>query len=412
MRRRWLAASALAGALLIAESAGAQAPENKASAANFSTAIRSGAPILELRPRYESAAQSGAPDAEALTLRTRLGWRTAKWRNLEALIEFEDVRALTGDYNDGVPPAEPFATIADPEGTEINRLQLAWTPNDKAAVTLGRQRIVFDDQRFIGAVAWRQDEQTFDALRLDADFGAIDIAYAYVDHVNRVFGEALDWESESHLVNASYAFGAPMRLAAFVYALDFPDPASAAANSNITYGLRATGRFGRDALKLAYAASYALQSDYGANPFSYEAEYLAAELSATWGPATARIAFESLEGDGPNQRFQTPLATLHAFQGWADVFLITPNDGIDDLNGSLILRPAWRSDHLFNIEFLVRAHEFEAERTGADLGSEIDLSASAHFTEKLSGLIKYADYDGTGAPVDTTRVWVGFEYRL
>jgi hypothetical protein len=34
-------------------------------------------------------------------------------------------------------------------------------------VTLGRQRVNLDDQRFIGAAAWRQHEQTFDAARAE-----------------------------------------------------------------------------------------------------------------------------------------------------------------------------------------------------------------------------------------------------
>ena len=62
---------------------------------------------------------------------------------LKGLVEFEDVRAA-GDYNDGVPPAEPYPAVADPEVTELNRAQLTWTPASVATVTLGRQLIVFD----------------------------------------------------------------------------------------------------------------------------------------------------------------------------------------------------------------------------------------------------------------------------
>ena len=32
-----------------------------------------------------------------------------------------------------------------------------------------------------------------------------------------------------------------------------------------------------------------------------------------------------------SQGFRTPLATLHAFNGWADLFLDTPPDGLSDI---------------------------------------------------------------------------------
>jgi hypothetical protein len=407
------ALGALAWLGILASSAAAQTTDTPPPN-DLVTAIQSGTPILEMRARYEGVSQTGVADAEALTMRTRLGWQTAEWRDLVGLIEFEDVRQLGGgDYNDGVPPAKPFATIADPDVTELNRLQLAWTPTDTIAVTLGRQRINLDDQRFIGGVGWRQDEQTFDAVRLDADFGRLDVTYAYLDHINRIFAEELDWESDSHLLNASYTIADPLKFTGFVYALDFPGLAAANA-SNITYGLRASGRAWVERFQLAYAATYATQSDYGSNLVDYDADYWAAEFSATWGPTTARLGYESLEGDGPDQRFQTPLATLHAFQGWADAFLSTPSDGVTDLNATLSISPRWRLDHLFNINLTARYHGYEFERTGDDLGSEWNASASAQITRRLGWIVKWADYDGPGgaAPADRSKTWVGLEFRL
>lgn len=411
-RRARLLGGALAGLFVFAGSAAAQTPEEPpAPPMNLLTAIQSGTPILEFRPRFESVTQTGIADAEALTMRTRLGWQTAKWRNLVGLIEFEDVRQLGGgDFNDGVPPAEPFATIADPDVTEINRLQLVWTPSDTVTATLGRQRISLDDQRFIGAVAWRQDEQTFDALRFDLRQGPFSASYAYIDHVNRIFAEDLDWESQSHLFNASYAFAPTLKLTGFAYLLDFDG--AGAAQSNATYGVRVSGSASVHGVRLGYAASYATQSDHGDNPNSYEADFYGLDVSAARGPLTLRAGYESLEGEGAGRRFITPLATLHAFQGWADVFLNTPNDGVEDVYAGVTFAPGWTSPLLSSPSFAATWHDFEAERTGVDLGEEIDLIATASVTQRVSVLVKFADYDGTGAPPDTTRAWVGFEFKL
>ena len=93
--------------------------------------------------------------------------------------------------------------------------------------------MLIDDQRFVGNVGWRQDEQTFDALRADFTLGRLKATYAYVFHVNRIFGQALDWKSVSHLLNVTYAVADPLRLEGFVYALDF---SNSPANSTLTAG--------------------------------------------------------------------------------------------------------------------------------------------------------------------------------
>ena len=110
-------------------------------AADPVTAIQAGAPIVELRARYEGVEQAGRPDdAEALTLRSRLGWQTAKWSGLQALVEFEDVRPLADDrYDSALNGRTTYAQVFDPEVTELNRAQLVWTPSKDYTLTLGRE---------------------------------------------------------------------------------------------------------------------------------------------------------------------------------------------------------------------------------------------------------------------------------
>ena len=69
---------------------------------------------------------------------------------------------LKSDYNSTTNGKTTYPAVADPETYEINRLQLTNTRIPMTTVTLGRQRIVLDDQRFVGNVGWRQNEQTFD----------------------------------------------------------------------------------------------------------------------------------------------------------------------------------------------------------------------------------------------------------
>ena len=404
MRKTVLSCGAAMVALGMAGNAAA------ADVSEIGAAITGGKAILDMRARYETVEQAGfTDDAEAITLRTRLGWETASWNGIKALVEFEDVRNLGGDdYNDGVPPAEPYPVIADPEVTELNRAQLTWTPSTAFTATLGRQRINLDDQRFVGAVGWRQDEQTFDAVRADVALGKLKVSVAYLDQINRIFGEALDFESESWLVNASYPVSDLFMPTAFAYALDFEN---SPASSTLTTGVRATGKTAAGGVAFAWAGSYATQSEYGSNTGNFDLDYIAAELSAGVGPVTVKGAYESLEGDGV-RGFATPLATMHAFQGWADVFLTTPAAGIEDANLTLAYKAPIKAPHFSNVVLTARYHDFKTEQTGADLGSEMDLMATAQITPRLSAVAKYADYDGVPGFADRQKFWLGFEFKL
>lgn len=397
---------ALAGAAAIAALAGPAAAEE--APGSLAEAIAAGKPILEVRIRYEGVDQANlANDASAFTARTRLGWESGAWNGLKGLVEFEDVRQLgVEDYNSTLNGKTAYPVIADPEVTELNRLQLTWTPNKTFSGTLGRQRIVLDDQRFVGAVGWRQDEQTFDAVRADLSLGKLKATAAWLGNINRVFGEGADWDSDSWIVNAAYAGPDAFKPTAFVYALDFDN---AKANSSITWGVRATGKAKAGEVGLAYAASYAHQSDYASNPASFDLDYWMVEGAATWKIATVKASFESLEGNGA-KGFATPLATLHAFQGWADVFLTTPANGIEDASLTLALKPKIAA--LPGVQFMVVAHRFEAQHGGADLGDELDVQLTAPIAKRLSGVIKYADYDGVPGFASRQKIWVGVDFKL
>jgi len=418
------------------EAAPAPAPEPPPTL-TVSEAIAGGKFLFEVRGRYEFVDQKRTAvlteNGESFTARTRLGWETGAWNGLKGLIEFEDVRQVGPEhFSVNVPGAATpplngaakarFPIINDPDVTELNRLQLTWTPNAAAQATLGRQRILIDDQRFIGNVGWRQDEQTFDALRVDLAYGRFKLFYAYVSHVNRILGELRDWDSDSHLAQLTWSPAEQLRLQGFAYALDF---GNSAANSSITTGIKASGKTWIGLYQLAYNATYAHQSDYNGNTPDYGLDYWAVDLAGTFDIYTAKVSFESLEGNG-TRGFTTPLATVHAFQGWSDAFVqpLGGNkgfvDGIEDLNFTLNVKPRWKWTYLFNLDVLVRYHDFWAERTGAHLGHEWNAQVVGTINPKLSAAIKYADFErdtrvpaGTATPPPSrTKVWFTLEYKL
>ncbi|HEX7758434.1 MAG TPA: hypothetical protein VF459_02955 [Caulobacteraceae bacterium] len=395
----------------------------------ISDAIAGGKLLLEDRVRYEYVDQANLTlRGRSLSERLRIGWETADWRGFKALLEFEDVRhADYGHYNVAVPGGASlngkttYPIINDPSFTELNRAQLTWTPSANFSFTAGRQRVLIDDQRFVGNVGWRQDEQTFDALRTDFTFGRLKATYAYVFHVNRIFGQALDWKSDSHLLNVTYAVADPLRLEGFVYALDF---SNSPANSTLTAGGRVSGKVWAGLVQLAYDATYANQSDYRGNTAPFSLNYYQVDLAGTFDIFTVKGDYEVLDGNG-TRGFTTPLATTHGFQGWSDAFAAnsgnkTHVDGLRDFNLTLTMKPRFKFKYLYNAEFLVRYHDFHAERTGAALATEWDAQIQAAINPKLTAAIKYAGFHReavvpagtTLAPPSRTKVWFTLEYKL
>src|SRR3546814_19210362 len=69
---------------------------------------------------------------------------------------------------------------------------------------------------------------------------------------------------------------------------------------------------------------------------SYSADFVTAELGLDVAAFKLTGGYELLGSDGGATgiaggfAFQTPFATLHKFNGWADKFLTTPGTGIQD----------------------------------------------------------------------------------
>ena len=161
------------------------------SVVTLNDALKASKVLANIRLRAEGASfDNGTEDAEALTYRARVGFETGAFADTKFLIEFDHVEDLAGDFNDTLNGATDRAVIADPNVTELNRLQLTNTSLPDTKITAGRQRIILDDSRFVGNVGWRQNEQTFDAIRVtNKSIKNLTVDVSYVDQVNRIFGD-------------------------------------------------------------------------------------------------------------------------------------------------------------------------------------------------------------------------------
>lgn len=367
--------------------------------------------LFNARYRYENVSQNGfAKNAEAHTVRVRAGYQTAEVWNLQALAELEATSHLGGSFNDTVNGNTAFPVVPDPESFELNRLQLRYTGLPKTSVTLGRQEINLDDQRFVGVVAFRQNEQTFDAVRIDnVSLPNLTLSYIYLDRINRVFGERSrqgHFNGNMHLMNTAYDLKPLGKFTVYAYLLDFN---GVSALSTQTYGASLAGRqdLGGETTMI-YRAEGATQHPYAGNPHHFDLTYLRGELGLSRGIWSALGGVEHLEGDG-RTGFSTPLATLHKFQGFADAFLMTPAGGITDAYGKIgVAKQDIAFGPITGASLAGWYHGFDNPH-GGSLGSEFDLEAVLRFRDHVSASLTYANYSGVPGFASRDKIWLAVE---
>ena len=375
-------------------------------------------PILDTRLRWESVDQQGiAKDANGVTFRARMGaeFATGDWRLLG---EVEGTSAIVERYFSGLNGKNQYPLIADPTNFELNRLQLQYRGLKKAIVTIGRQRINIEDQRFVGSSGWRQNEQTFDAARIefgDAKGLQLDLGYAW--SVRTIWGidggGARPTAIGGDNVFATASYPTPIgKLTAFAFLVD-QDEAQVQhfRQSSQSYGSRLAGsRLLSKALKLTYVLSYARQSDYHRNPNRYRAAYALADAGLDISGWKLGAGYELLGADKgvAFTSFQTPLATLHKFQGWADKFLTTPPQGIQDYYGQVGY--GWKKIANFDtVNALLVYHRFDSARGRIHYGDEWDASLTAK-KGRWTATAKLASCAADQFATDTRKIWLQLEW--
>lgn len=371
-------------------------------AETISGAFASGRANIDLRYRYETV-DDGDPateDAKAATLRTRLGFTTGSYKDFKAHVDFEYTNhAGATDFNDGSNGKTGFAKVIDPRTEELNQAWLSYAGLSGTDMKVGRQRIILDNARFVGNVGWRQNEQTFDAFMItNKSFNDITLSIGNVYQINTITGGAVD--TRHNFINVGFDKTPVGKLTAYTYLLDYDDPATSDID---TLGLRMKGNAG----DLLYALEFAEQSDGGDNTDDFSMSYLFAEAGYKINATNVFLGYESLGSDDGVESFQTPLATKHAFNGWADKFLTTPLDGLNDTYIKVVSK--------FNDMKLVGFyHDFSSDFGSTDYGTELDLVLIKPLGKNLKGLVKYSDFsaDSNSTYDDTQKIWLSLEGKF
>lgn len=433
---RVLSATSLLGLQML--SANVIAGDHEGGMDALTKALTEGKAKVDVRYRYENVDDESATDeAKANTVRTRIGYGTGSFYGFSLYGEMEDIRdVFDEEFNSTTNGETSYATVPDPQETELNQLYIQYAAKAGAMDVLlrhGRQRQKWDNDRFIGNVGWRQNEQTYDAslIKLSSSELGLSLMYTHQTNVNRIFGEgagqAGNFDVKSDNFNLTYTGIDNIKATGYYYLWEGQDTAGlfTVDDSRKTAGVRLLGSFPvSEGIKIMGTAEYASQSDYkDATDFS-SLDYTLFELGASFklaaAPITIKAGMETLEGDiEDGESFITPYATLHAFQGWADVFL---GSGI---TGSYGGEAAGIEDTYFSIgtklagtKLLAVYHEYEPDDSDSSYskyGSELDLLAVKTFAKHYTLGLKYADFnskDGYRSGADTEKLWAWLQVKF
>ena len=429
--RQWLAVVALA--LVSGAAPAAHAADADAVIDPLADFLGRSKPTLDMRARWENADQTHRSGSNAVTLRIRLGLLSPDVRvdslgsvfggidgAFKAFIEYEgtEVGSKSSYFVPFIQGTAGKTVIADPRSHELNRAWLQYTGYD-SRIKYGRQRIILDNARFVGNVGWRQNEQTYDSVRFtNTSIENLKLDYSYLWKVRRIFGSKSsentpvgDFDSRTHLVHATFTGIPNTTLKAYAYFMDLENDATKAPG-NKTYGASISGAIPVDDFKLGYYGEWARQSDYKANPSSYHSTYYHGKLWLDYSGFKLGGAWEHLGADS-GIGFQTPLATLHKWNGWADVFLTTPGTGLVD-------RYAFVDVPLpLDFKFKAVVHRFEPDSSSGKFGEEYDFLLSRKLPWGIVALTKVAFYkseisnhlDVPGPGDNITRFWLQLSYK-
>jgi hypothetical protein len=396
-------------------------------ALNFYHYGKNGAVKIDLNTRFENVNQdnvrnpllNGAPlpaarqpkTANAVTTRLRLGLLSPVFHGLQAYAEYQGVYAMDSNYNSTRNDKTGYSIVADPYESELDQLWLSYAGIADTVLKGGRQVIQFDDQRFIGNVGWRQLQQTFDSVLITHNNQQLFGLTVNAGYIGRVKTITTTTESvNAPLLNVNYKLGDYGNMVGYGYWLDYTDPGANAVyyKSSQTYGLRLTNYLKPgDSFKLSdnyglqYTAEWSIQTNYQSNPSNYTANRFNLMGGFTAYMFTFQGAMEQLDGVGKNKAFQTPLGTNFAFQGWADQFLVTPDNGVRDVFGT-VTTSLDRGEVALTGVF----HQFYDDTGNINYGKEWDFRASKKFGKHYTLLAQYAYYDADQYSTDTQKVWV------
>lgn len=353
-------------------------------------------PRFEFRHGYKTLFPDDVDPAAFVSQRTRLnfGFKTEK---LQFYLSPQDIR-VWGDV--------PQLNLADENGFSLHQ---AWAEIQLISdlnLKIGRQEIVYDDQRFFGNVDWAQQGRSHDAaiLKFEPANLKLHIGAAYNQDGEALTGNILtkntyksfqyvwfhkDWEK----LSASFLF-----LNNGLQYIDEIDESKNDTRYSQTAGIHLKAK----ADKFSFASNLYYQfgkdianNDLSAYLVSLEANYSAMEnLNFTLGGELQSGNDFGAPSNGKNKAFNPLYGTNHKFNGFMDYYYVgnhIDNVGLVDFYGNIKYSFNKKSNLAVGLHKFLAAAEILNENS-KDLGYEIDLVISHKLSEFVAIQAGYSQF--------------------
>ena len=375
----------------------------------------------ELRPRFEyrhgfkTLARDTLKAAAFVSQRTRLNFRYGS-EKLNAYISIQNVR-VWGDVSTLSP--------SDQNGTAIHQAWAEAILTPKLSLKIGRQEIIYDDQRMFGNVGWAQQARSHDAFLTTFkpnENHRLDLGLALSSERESLYRIDYDVANSKNFQYLWYHGTFSNVGISFLFlnnGLAFEDDGEQYVSYNQTIGTHAT--FAKNNIKadasLYFQTGEIAESDLSALDAALNVHYGFAKLF------NAGLGFEYLSGtdqdatDNKIKSFNPWFGTNHKFNGWMDYFYVgnhINSVGLLDLNATFSFKKDKLSAIVVPHLFYSAANVVDSSGMVMDnaLGAEIDFAFGYKYTNNINFQLGYSQMFATetmevlkGGDKDETNNW-------
>jgi hypothetical protein len=300
----------------------------------------------------------------------------------------------------------PQLNVADENGFSLHQAWADVLLISDLSLKIGRQEIMYDDQRFFGNVGWAQQGRSHDAaiLKYEPSFLKFHFGAAYNQDGEALTGNILttntykslqyvwlhrDWEK----LSASFLF-----LNNGLQYIDETDEAKNKTRYSQTAGIHLKAKV--DKFNFASNLYYQFGNDVSNNDLSayllsLEANYFATEnLKVGFGGELQSGNDYGAPADGKNNAFNPLYGTNHKFNGLMDYFYVgnhINNVGLVDFYGNVKYSFNQKSNINLALHQFFAAAEIN-DNTSKDLGFEVDLVTSYELSEFVGVQAGYSQF--------------------
>ncbi|MEM0517129.1 alginate export family protein [Aequorivita flava] len=358
-------------------------------------------PRFEYRHGYKTLFPDNTDPAAFVSQRTRLNF-DFKSEKLHLFLSPQDVR-VWGDV--------PQLNVADENGFSLHQAWGEFVLVSDLSLKIGRQEIVYDDQRFLGNVGWAQQGRSHDAavFKYEPTAVKLHVGAAYNQDAEALTGNILtkntykslqyawfhkDWKN----LNASFLF-----LNNGLQFIDEIEPAKNETRYSQTAGLHlktAIANFNFNSNLYYQFGKDVLNNSLEAYLISLEALYSANEnLNVGLGGELLSGNDYGSPANGKNKAFNPLYGTNHKFNGYMDYFYVGNHlntVGLVDLYGNVKYNLSTKSKLQIAFHQFFSAADLK-NNDSKNLGFEIDLVTSfklSEFTNIQAGYSQFFTSNG------------------